>query len=75
MLTSLEQILTSLELVYFEGDRKVEQAAQRSCDFLLWRYSKPSWTLPSATCFRGTCVSRGLGLGDLQKSLPNPLIL
>lgn len=49
MLTSLEQIVSSLELVYFEGDRKVEHAAQRSCSFLLWRHSKPFWTLSSAT--------------------------
>lgn len=28
-----------------------------------------------ATCFKGTCLSRGLGLGDLQWSLPAPSIL
>lgn len=72
MLTSLEQILTSLELVYFEGDRKVEQAAQSTCAFLLGDTQNPPGHFPLQP---GTCASRGVGLDDLQKSLPTPVIL
>jgi len=36
--------------------------------------SKPTWMLSCATCFR-EAASAGLGLGDLQGSLPTPRVL
>ena len=36
------------KLIYFEGGRPLEQAAQRGCGLLLWRHSRPAWTLPCA---------------------------
>jgi len=37
--------------------------------------SNPTWMWSCAACSRGTCFSRGAGLDDLQRSLPNPTIL
>ena len=42
---------------------------------LLWRYSKPAWTWSCATWSRWICFGSGVGLGDLQRSLPTPTIL
>jgi len=42
---------------------------------LLWRYSRLAWTRSSAACCRWPCFSRGIGLDDPQRSLPNPTIL
>lgn len=39
----------------------LEQGAQRVCGISVpWRYSKPSWTGPWASCFSWPCLSRGL---------------
>lgn len=39
------------------------------------RHSKPTWTQPWVTCTRGCCLSREVGLSDLQWSLPTLSIL
>ena len=47
----------------------------RLWSLLLWRYSRPSWTRFCAACCRWPYFSRGVGLGDPQRSLPTPTIL
>lgn len=51
------------KLLYCEGDRALEQTAQRLWSLLLWRYSEPPWTLTCVTCcIRGvldSVMSRG----------------
>jgi len=42
---------------------------------LVWRYSRPAWTRSCAAFCRGPCFGRGVGLHDLQRSLPTPTIL
>lgn len=38
--------------LYFEGDRALEQPAQRADGLLLWRSSRPTWTLSCVTSCR-----------------------
>ena len=47
----------------------------RLWSLLLCRYSRPAWTRSCAACTRWPCFSRGVGLGDPQRSLPTPAIL
>ena len=42
---------------------------------LFWRHSKSTWMKSCAVCSRWPCFSRGVGLDDLQRSLPTPTIL
>ena len=42
---------------------------------LLWRYSKPVWMWSCAACSRWPCFDSGVGLDDLQRSLPIPNLL
>ena len=42
---------------------------------LLWRYSRPTWTMSCAACCRWPCFGRGVGLDDPQRSLPTSNIL
>lgn len=42
---------------------------------LLWGYSKPPWSQSCATCSRWPGSSWGLGLNDLQRSLPTSITL
>ena len=48
--------------------------SERLWSLLLWRYSKPIWTLACVTCCRESALA-GVGLGDLQRSLPAPVVL
>ena len=45
---------------------------ERLWSLLLWRYSKPTWTWSCAAWSRWPCFGRGVGLDDLQRSLPTP---
>jgi len=46
---------------YFKADRTLEQTAQRGYDyFLLWKYSKPTWTLSCVTYCRQPALAEGL---------------
>jgi len=47
----------------------------RLWSLLLWRCSKPAWMRSCAACARWPCFGRGVGLDDLQRSLPTPNIL
>jgi len=40
------------EKLYCEGDRALEQAAQRGCSLILWRYTRPVCTPAFVTCCR-----------------------
>jgi len=48
---------------------------RRLWSLLLWRCSRPAWTLSSAACCRWPCFSGRVGLGDPQRSLSTPNIL
>ena len=47
----------------------------RLWSLLLWRYSRPTWTLSCAACCRWPFFVRGVGLDDPQRSLPILAIL
>ena len=60
---------------YFEGDRALEQVAQRGGGVSSGdRYSKHTWTLSCGTCYR-EYVLAGSWTDSLQRSLPAPVIL
>ena len=47
--------------------------SERLWSLLLWRYSKPTWTLSCVTCFREPALVVGLDLDDHKRSLPSPI--
>jgi len=47
------------KLLNCEGDGALERAAQRDRGLLLWRYSKPAWTLSCVTNCREPALVRG----------------
>lgn len=54
-----------------EGDRALQQATWRGGGVSISSHSKLAWALSFATCFRGPCSCRGVGVDDLQRSLPS----
>lgn len=59
----------------WERQSTVTGYPKKSWSFLLWRYLNPAWTWSCAICSGWTGFIKGIGLDDLQSSLPTPATL
>ena len=69
------KIFNCLCLLYRFKKNREYNSPERLWSLLLWRYSNPAWMRSCAACSGWTCFGRGVGLDDLQRSLPTPTIL